>query len=246
MTFYQHLLKATEPDRNALLTLPVITRGATGQLSLETYVAFLSQAYHHVKHTVPLLMATGAHLQEHYEWLRVAIGEYIEEEMGHQESILNDINACGFDSNYVRNAKPSAATELMVAYAYDMVNRVNPIGFFGMVLVLEGTSTAVASKAAKSISKSLNLAPDCFSYLASHGALDIEHTQFYEDIVNKISDEKDQQLLIHSAKVFYKLYADIFRDIDQQSQMNEAQVIQTKVKQTLVTQTLLKQSYVEA
>ncbi len=241
MTFYDQLLKVTEPDRNALLTLPVITRGATGQLSLDTYVAFLSQAYHHVKHTVPLLMATGARLHEQYEWLRVAIGEYIEEEMGHQEWILNDIKACNFDSEKVRNGKPSAATELMVAYAYDMVNRVNPIGFFGMVLVLEGTSTAVASQAAKSISKSLNLAPDCFSYLASHGALDVEHTQFYEDIVNKISDEKDQQLLIHSAKVFYKLYADIFRDIDQQFQIEE-----TPVKPALVTETLLQQSCVEA
>ena len=217
MTFYENLLKATEQDRTALLTLPVITSGATGQLTLETYVTFLNQAYHHVKHTVPLLMATGARLQERYEWLRVAIGEYIEEEMGHQEWILNDIKACGFDSERVRHGKPSIATELMVAYAYDMVNRVNPIGFFGMVLVLEGTSTAVASQAAKSISKSLNLAPDCFSYLASHGALDIGHTKFYEDIVNKITDEKDQEVLIHSARAFYKLYADIFRDIDQPS-----------------------------
>ena len=217
MTFYENLLKATEQDRTALLTLPVITSGATGQLTLETYVTFLNQAYHHVKHTVPLLMATGARLQERYEWLRVAIGEYIEEEMGHQEWILNDIKACGFDSERVRHGKPSIATELMVAYAYDMVNRVNPIGFFGMVLVLEGTSTAVASQAAKSISKSLNLAPDCFSYLASHGALDIGHTKFYEDMVNKITDEKDQEVLIHSARAFYKLYADIFRDIDQPS-----------------------------
>ncbi len=222
MIFYEQLLKVTELDRNILLTLPLITRGATGQLSLETYVAFLGQAYHHVKHTVPLLMATGARLPERYEWLRVAIGEYIEEEIGHQEWILNDITACNFDSEMVRSSKPSVATELMVAYAYDMVNRVNPIGFFGMVLVLEGTSTAVASQAAKSISKSLNLAPDCFSYLASHGALDVEHTKFYEDIVNKITDEKDQQLLIHSAKVFYKLYADIFRDINQQYFFSEA------------------------
>lgn len=217
MTFYEQLLKVTEPDRNALLTLPVITRGAIGQLSLETYVAFLTQAYHHVKHTVPLLMATGGHLHERYEWLRVAIGEYIEEEMGHQEWILNDISACGFDKENVRNSKPSLATELMVSYAYDMVNRINPIGFFGMVLVLEGTSTAVASQAAKSISKSLDLTPDCFSYLASHGALDLEHTKFYENIVNQITDEKDQEILIHSAQAFYKLYADIFRDIHQQS-----------------------------
>jgi pyrroloquinoline quinone (PQQ) biosynthesis protein C len=214
MTMYDDLLKATEVERKQLLSLPLITQGAAGNIALETYVAFLTQAYHHVKHTVPLLMATGGRLGEQYEWLRTAIGEYIEEEMGHQEWILDDINACGFDKEAVRNAKPSLATELMVAYAYDMIHRVNPIGFFGMVLVLEGTSTAVASQAAKSIGTSLNLPANCFVYLTSHGALDVGHTEFYADIVNKITDKNDQQLLIHSAKNFYKLYGDIFRDIE--------------------------------
>ena len=214
MTFYQELLAATETERKELLSLPLITQGAMGKLSLQTYVAFLNQAYHHVKHTVPLLMACGGRLSEQYEWLRTAIGEYIEEEMGHQEWVLDDIAACGFDKEIVRKASPSLATELMEAYAYDMIQRVNPIGFFGMVLVLEGTSTVVASQAAKSLSHSLNLPPACFSYLTSHGALDVGHTQFYEEIVNKIIDKNDQQLLIHSAKHFYKLYGDIFREIE--------------------------------
>ena len=214
MRFYEKLLASTETERNTLLSLPLITQGGAGNISLQTYVAFLTQAYHHVKHTVPLLMACGGRLSEEYEWLRNAIGEYIEEEMGHQEWVLDDIAACGFDKEAVRNAMPSAQTELMVAYAYDMIHRVNPIGFFGMVLVLEGTSTAVASQAAKSIGASLNLPANCFSYLSSHGALDVGHTAFYEEIVNKISDTKDQDLLIHSAKNFYKLYGDIFREIE--------------------------------
>ncbi len=217
MTFYEQLLQATEKERSMLLSLPLIKHGATGELSLETYVAFLTQAYHHVKHTTPLLMSTGGRLDERYEWLRGAIAEYIDEEIGHQEWILNDIEACGLDKEQVRRGRPSLATELMVSYAYDMINRVNPIGFFGMVLVLEGTSTAVASQAAIAISKSLNLPANCFSYLSSHGALDVEHTKFYEDIVNKIDDVQDQQQLIHAAKVFYKLYADIFRDLGEQS-----------------------------
>ena len=36
----------------------------------------------------------------------------------------------------------------MVAYAYDTVQRRNPVGFFGMVYVLEGTSVALALSAA--------------------------------------------------------------------------------------------------
>ena len=214
MNFYDELLKATESERNALMQLPLITQGGAGRISLETYVAFLTEAYHHVKHTIPLLMACGGRLPEKYEWLRTAIGEYIEEEMGHQEWVLHAIAACGFDKEAVRNGTPSTQAELMVAYAYDLVNRVDPLGFFGMVLVLEGTSIAVASEAAKKISQSLNLGPDCFTYLTSHGALDVGHTEFYAELMNKIADKKDQQLIIHTAKVFYKLYGDIFREVE--------------------------------
>jgi pyrroloquinoline quinone (PQQ) biosynthesis protein C len=222
MTFYQRLLLETEQERNALMTLPLIQQGAKGNISLQTYVAFLTQAYHHVKHTTPLLMACGGRLPGQYEWLRTAIGEYIEEEMGHQEWVLNDIETCGGDKEAVRasvTADSSAclATEVMVAYAYDMIHRVNPIGFFGMVLVLEGTSTAVATQAGETLMQSLNLPKKAFSYLLSHGTLDISHVWFFESLVNQITNPDDQACLIHSAKIFYQLYGDIFRTIEAQT-----------------------------
>jgi pyrroloquinoline quinone (PQQ) biosynthesis protein C len=219
MAFYDKLLQATEAERKDLLRLPLITQGAIGKLSLATYMAFLTQAYHHVKHTTPLLMACGGRLPAHYEWLRTAIGEYIEEEMGHQEWVLNDIAECGGDKEAVRMSKTaqtaaSQATEVMIAYAYDMIHRVNPIGFFGMVLVLEGTSTAVATQAGEKLMTNLNLPKKAFSYLLSHGSLDICHVSFYESLMNQVTDKNDQAMIIHSAKVFYKLYGDIFRDIE--------------------------------
>lgn len=218
MPFYDDLLKATETERNTLMSLPLITQGGNGKISLETYIAFLTQAYHHVKHTTPLLMACGGRLSGQYEWLRVAIGEYIEEEMGHQEWVLNDIAACGADKEAVRDStsQESAAsheTEMMVAYAYDMINRVNPLGFFGMVLVLEGTSTAVATQAGETLMKSLNLPKKAFSYLLSHGSLDLEHVDFYEGLMNQVTNQDDQKIIIHAAKQFYKLYGDIFEQI---------------------------------
>lgn len=213
MSFYEELLQATEAERQQLFSLPLIQAGATGKVSLKAYIAFLTEAYHHVKHTVPLLMLCGSKLPERYEWLREAMAEYIEEELGHQEWILNDIEACGADKEAVRKGKPGQATEFMVAYAYDMTNRVNPIGFLGMVLVLEGTSTALATQAGQSIAQSLQLGPEAFSYLTSHGSLDVGHTAFYEGLVDQLQDPEDKATLIHSAKNFYKLYGDIFRDL---------------------------------
>jgi hypothetical protein len=101
----------------------------------------------------------------------------------------------------------------MVAYAHDGIARVSPLSFFGMVLVLEGASVALATRAAEAIEHSLGLPRTAFTYLRSHGDLDIEHTGFYETLMNRLDDEDDRRAVIHAAKRFYKLYGDIFRTL---------------------------------
>jgi pyrroloquinoline quinone (PQQ) biosynthesis protein C len=214
MSFFNTLQVATEPARNTLLSAPIIRRALDGRIALPEYAAFLGQAYHHVRHTVPLLMAVGSRLPDRYGWLRSAVAEYIEEEIGHEEWILNDLAACGFDKEAVRRSAPSVPTELMVSYAYDTIHRVNPLGFFGMVHVLEGTSIRIADNAANTIRETLALPKKAFSYLYSHGALDLEHVKFFEDLMDRIADPADQEQIVHAANVFYRLYGDIFRSLD--------------------------------
>ena len=213
MDFFAQLQAATVTEREYLLATPLINDCIAGQVSLPLYVAYLCQAYHHVKHTVPLLMATGARLPEAKEWLRDAVAEYIEEEHGHQEWILNDIAACGYDKEAARRTQPTVATELLVAYAYDTIQRVNPVGFFGMVHVLEGTSIVAADKAAAGIQRSLNLPDQAFSYLRSHGALDQDHVKFFAGLMNRINEPAEQQAIIHFARVFYRLFGDVLRSV---------------------------------
>jgi pyrroloquinoline quinone (PQQ) biosynthesis protein C len=211
--FFEQLQTETQSSRESFLGIEQLARGARGEISCETYVAFLVQAYHHVKHTVPLLMSCGSRIPMEKEWLRVAIAEYIDEETGHQEWILNDIKACGVDPEPHRYGTPNPETELMVSYAYDAISRGNPVGFFGMVLVLEGTSIQLATNAAETIQSSLRLPDSAFSYLSSHGSLDLEHMKFYESLVNRLDDDADKAAIIHMANMMYRLYGDVFRSL---------------------------------
>ncbi|MBU1329249.1 MAG: iron-containing redox enzyme family protein [Gammaproteobacteria bacterium] len=213
MSFFETLQQATHAERQVLLSAPIIQQAMGGTVSLDSYVAFLTEAYHHVKHTVPLLMACGARLPERLEWLRGAIGEYIEEEYGHQEWVLNDIAACGADKEAVRNGQPRLATELMVSYVYNTIARHNPVGFFGMVHVLEGTSIALATQVAGVVQDRLQLPSTAFSYLNSHGSLDLEHVEFFKTLMNRLDEPADQAAVIHTAKVVYRLYGDMFRSL---------------------------------
>jgi pyrroloquinoline quinone (PQQ) biosynthesis protein C len=209
--FYDILLESTAKEQSELVASPVILSALNGALSKSQYLGFLGQAYHHVRHTVPLLMACGSRLCPSHAWLQGAIAEYIEEEIGHEEWILDDIEACGGDPDAVRRSEPWMETETMVAYAYHQIDRGNPVGFFGMVHVLEGTSVSVATRAADSIRQSLGLPQNAFSYLTSHGSLDQEHVQFFRNLMNRIESAGDQRAIIHCARRFFNLYGAIFR-----------------------------------
>jgi long-chain acyl-CoA synthetase len=214
MTFHEQLARATAPDRAFLVSAPVIQRCLSGDVTRELYVDFLTQAYHHVRHTVPLLMAVGARVPDRQAWLRDSILHYLEEETGHDEWILNDIAHAGGDRAAAAASEPAVATEAMVAYAYDTVMRRNPLGFFGMVHVLEGTSVALALQAADRIQQALDLPARAFTYLRSHGELDKEHINDLTGIIERFTDEEDRQAVIRCARGIYWLYGNVFRGLD--------------------------------
>lgn len=211
--FFDQLQAETQAGRDYLLSAPVIDAVKEGRFNLESYRYFLSQAFYHVKHTVPLMMACGARLNDDQEWVRKAIVEYINEEYGHHEWILNDIEACGGDVDAVRKGQADQAMRLMVAYLYDYIQRINPLGFFGMVQVLEGTSIKLASQMGRIVQQTLNLPDQAFSYLYSHGELDLEHFEFFRMLMNGVKDSTDQQAIIDVANQCYQLYGDMLRAI---------------------------------
>lgn len=213
MSFHDRLVEQTTDTRASLLGTPIIQGCLRGEVSLPSYLAFLREAYHHVRHTVPLLQACKAALPERNAWLRGPLDEYVEEERGHDEWILDDIRAAGGDAQAVRDGLPGHATEVMVAYAYDTIARRNPLGFFGMVHVLEGTSVSLALMAADQIQKPLELPDAAFTYLRSHGMLDREHTAHFELLMDQVEDPQDQADIVHAARAFYRLYGDVFRSL---------------------------------
>lgn len=213
MNFSNKLEHATTDSRNHILGAPVVEAIREGRFDLESYTWFLEQAYHHVRHTVPLMMACGARLDADHEWVREALVHYIEDEYGHQEWILDDLAACGADPERVRNGRPGHDIELMVAWLYDSIHRGNPLAFFGMVHVLEGTSIRLATSLGEQIQRHLSLPKEAFSYLYSHGALDQEHYRFFEGLMNRITDPADQEAVIHASRTVGRLYGNMLHNI---------------------------------
>lgn len=210
--FFDELEALTWRARLQFLSIPQVRAGLAGDIDRGTYLRYLEQAYHHVRHTVPLMEEARARLQARPH-LIAALDDYIAEETGHEEWILADIDAAGGSSDAVRRGQPSPATSAMVGHAYDTIRQGCPAAFFGMVYVLESVSVALAQRGADAVAEKLGLPPEAFTYLTSHGALDQDHMAFFAQLVNALDEVQDREAIAAMATRMFGLFGAVFASI---------------------------------
>lgn len=208
---YDRLVEKTAAARTQFLSIPVIGRALAGNVSRTLYIDFLSQAHHHVRHTCGLLSMATLRIDDRA--CRDALKTYIREERGHDRWILSDIAALRGDGRAIPDA-PRPPCRAMVGYAYYAVEWISPYALFGMIHVLEGMSILLASRAAKALQRAFGVTDGKgFSYLASHGELDLDHVAFFKDLVNGLTDPSAEPAIIDCANMMYWLYGNIFHDL---------------------------------
>src|SRR6202045_3962886 len=106
MSFYEQLVTETVDSRDAFLSIPIVRSALRSGAPRSLYLAFLGEAYHHVKHTFPLLALAASRTSD--ERYQDALVEYMEEERGHEKWILNDIRALGGNPDAVQTGSPGA------------------------------------------------------------------------------------------------------------------------------------------
>ncbi len=212
MTPYERLYQETTEARNAFLAIPLVKQALVTGASRELYLDFLAQAHHHVKNTFPLLAFASS--KTHDERYQDGLVEYMNEERGHDKWILDDIRAMGGDADAVEHGEPGIPCQVMVGYFYYAIEWISPYAVLGMVHVLEGLSVQLAHPLAGAVQRSLSVDGKAgFSYLNSHGGLDVEHVELFKSLVNGFEDRQTQDIIIAATRVMYRLYGSIFEDM---------------------------------
>ncbi len=223
-SFYEQLLAETAEAAQSFRAIPVIRRTVAQGADRGLYLKFLASAYHHVRHTCPLLERAHGRCTEADHAYKTGLLAYLDEEQGHEAWILEDIAALGGDAAAVAAALPPLPVRLMVAYGYYAIDHISPYALLGMVHVLEGMSVALSHAAAGAIRASLRLDEKTpgFSYLTSHGALDVEHVDLFAALLERIDTPERRRVVIQAARDFYRLYGDIFRALDDEGDAKNA------------------------
>jgi pyrroloquinoline quinone (PQQ) biosynthesis protein C len=214
MSAYERLVAQTATAQREFIGIALIQDVLANGAPKELYLDFLGQAFHHVKCTAPLMARAASRCGAQDRSYQSGLFDYIAEERGHEEWILEDIAALGGDAQAVRNASPRLPCKVMVGHAYYVVDHVSPYGLLGMIHVLEGMAVALASNAVQSLRRTVAAAGDAgFKYLTTHSDLDVGHAKFFAELIDAI-DSSHLPLVIECTRDFYVLYGNLFRDLD--------------------------------
>jgi hypothetical protein len=211
--FQDRLASAAARCVGSLTSLPSVADTLAGRITMTGYLAFLTETYHHIRHTVPLLRLARARTTASDERLRRALHQQFVEAWGYDSLLLRDIAECRGDAHAVRLGRPAPATRRLVEYAYDYVETHNPMGVFGMVYALEATRACLAAPAARVITVALNVGPEGLRYLSARAEAGQENLMVLERLMEQVDDLSDQAAIAEVTQTMFGLLADFLQGL---------------------------------
>ena len=208
---------------DALDEHPMARRLVAGDVGTREYAAFLEQTYLYVRHTRPLLRRAGERLNtlRRAPTLARLFLEKADEEDGHDQWVLEDLDAIGRPLDERRLPKPSTPVAAYIAWNYFQVEADWPLGFLGTAYVLESLSQSRAGTTAENLVKK-NRIPGIqhgVRFLRGHAVADEHHIDTLRRVLGLVSLASDVEAIALSAAVTATLYLGIFSalEVDEQS-----------------------------
>jgi|SRR5579859_2672299 len=206
--FQDRLAAAAARCVTSLASLPRVADALAGRIAMTTYLALLTETYHHIRHTVPILRLARARAEGSDERIRRAVHQQFVEAWGYDSLLLRDIAECGGDAHAVRLGRATPATRRLVEYAYDYVEGQNPLGVFGMIYALEATRAHLAAPVARAVTTALNLGPEGLRYLSARAEAGQDNLMAVERVMEQVVDPSDQAAIAEVTQAMFGLLAD--------------------------------------
>ena len=201
-SFFADLVIRTDESRRAFETHPVVLEAVANGMSVERYRRLLLELYQVVWHFNPICAAAASRLPDTHKQIRYFLYEHMHEESGHEEWVLNDLDAVGVGAQATRAHQPSESTLALVGYNHWSADRRNPCSVLGMLFALEVIASVYGGPFASAIKESLLLQGERgVSFISSHATMDAEHMADLRQVLNTLRDEAAHDAVVESTLV---------------------------------------------
>jgi hypothetical protein len=154
----------------------------------ELWPEYLVLQHQIIRATVPLTEAALGRAREGddplAEPLAAYLEEHVDEELGHDDTLLGDLELLGLDRATVRARMPSPAAAALVGGQYYWIHHHHPVAFLGYVALMEGyppTPELIDELVQRS-----GLPRAAFSTYAEHAELDPGHRDHLDRTIDAL------------------------------------------------------------
>jgi len=209
--FFTDLVLRTDEARRAFENHPVVLDAAAHGLAVERYRRLLIELYHVVWHFNPVSAAAASRMPDAFRNVRYFLYEHMHEEAGHEQWVMNDLEAIGTPPAVTAASTPAVDTLALVGYNHWAADRRHPCSVLGMLYALEVIASVYGGTFAGAMREALLLEGDAgVSFIASHATLDQEHMAALRQVLNTLRDPAAQDAVAESAEVNFHHITRIF------------------------------------
>jgi len=192
----------------------------------EVYPGLLLAAYSVMRGTVPVMErardSADRVVKANGDAACAALSRYltahIPEERGHDQWVLDDLQALGFDRRQMEKRLPSPASAAMVGAQYYWIDHVDPVAVLGYVAVVEGDPPREDDILA--IVEQTGLPVEAFSNMLRHARLDPAHQAEFDEALDAMPlTERQWDIVgvsaVHSAGLYAQLIEEVVSSVDE-------------------------------
>jgi pyrroloquinoline quinone (PQQ) biosynthesis protein C len=214
LPFFADLVVRTDEARRAFETHPVVLDAVANGMSVQRYRRFLLELYHVVWHFNTITAAAASRISDTHRQIRYHLYEHMHEESGHEEWVVNDLDAVGVSPEFTRAHEPSLHTLALTGYNYWAAERRHPCSVLGMIYALEVIASVYGGPFASAIKEVLLLEGERgVSFVNSHATMDTLHMASLREVLNTLRDDAARDAVVESASVNFHHLTRIFEAV---------------------------------
>jgi pyrroloquinoline quinone (PQQ) biosynthesis protein C len=214
LPFFVDLVTRTDEARREFENHPVVLDAVAHGMTLERYRKLLLELYHLVWHFNPVCAASASRVPDSLKQVRYFLYEHMHEESGHEQWVMNDLEAVGVAPATVLAHQPSLHTLALTGYNYWSADRRDPCSVLGMMYTLEVIASVYGGTFSDAIRGALLLEGERgVSFISSHAMMDAEHMAELRVVLNTIDDEAAREAIIESTQLNFFQFTRMFETI---------------------------------
>jgi thiaminase len=200
----------------ALDAHPDASRLFDGSIDLEGYAYYLTQTYHYVRWSMPMLVGAGERLKRmgRFPQLAELLLQKADEERGHERWLLADLKNLGWSEARVEAEEQAPAVSAYIGWNLYTAKAGVPTAFLGTAYVLEYLSVTRAGGTVERLIQADTI-PNirkAVTFLRSHGDVDGDHVAELVSVLRTLTDREEQAAVLLSARTTRVLYPGFFRE----------------------------------